>query len=418
MRDGPRRAGPGCCCWPPSAWWRAASTRSPPPPRPTSPATPTSSSIRQALYVAVGLVLMLAISRIDYSRLREWKAGLYGAADRGDRASSTPSAVGHARLQARDRASASSRSRPPSWARSCSSSRCRPSWSTGCGGSGDRETTSRIMLLALFPAMLVIAQPDLGSGLVYISIALAILFVAGTQVDPFRGAGRPGRHRRRDRPRGGAGDGGRAAQAVPGGPPHVVRQPGRGPGGGGLPADSSRWWPSAPVGRPGAATRRRRPGWTSCPSTTPISSSAWWARSSDSWGRRLVLSLYALLIWRCLRILTMSKNLYGTLIAAGITAMFMHQVFINVGMAIGIMPITGVTLPLLSYGGSSVTGHLPGPWPSSVDPRAGARDGFRQGPRHGSMSFMRGIFEKASTRHGRPWRNPCRHPRGGGHAPR
>ena len=71
-------------------------------------------------------------------------------------------------------------------------------------------------------------------------------------------------------------------------------------------------------------------------------------------GAALVLSLYALLIWRCLRILTMSKNLYGTLIAAGITAMFMHQLFINVGMAIGIMPITGVTLPLLSYGGSSV----------------------------------------------------------------
>jgi rod shape determining protein RodA len=55
-----------------------------------------------------------------------------------------------------------------------------------------------------------------------------------------------------------------------------------------------------------------------------------------------------------LRILTMSKNLFGTLIAAGVLAMLMFQVFVNVGMTIGIMPITGVPLPLLSYGGSSV----------------------------------------------------------------
>jgi rod shape determining protein RodA len=50
----------------------------------------------------------------------------------------------------------------------------------------------------------------------------------------------------------------------------------------------------------------------------------------------------------------MAKNLYGALIAGGIVAMFMFQVFVNVGMTIGIMPITGVPLPLLSYGGSSV----------------------------------------------------------------
>ena len=71
-------------------------------------------------------------------------------------------------------------------------------------------------------------------------------------------------------------------------------------------------------------------------------------------GGAFVLSLYALLIWRGLRILTMSKNLYGALLAGGIVAMFMFQVFVNVGMNVGIMPITGIPLPLLSYGGSSV----------------------------------------------------------------
>jgi rod shape determining protein RodA len=71
-------------------------------------------------------------------------------------------------------------------------------------------------------------------------------------------------------------------------------------------------------------------------------------------GAALVLSLFALMIWRALRILTMSKNLFGAVIAGGVTAMLMFQVFVNVGMTIGIMPITGVPLPLMSYGGSSV----------------------------------------------------------------
>jgi rod shape determining protein RodA len=71
-------------------------------------------------------------------------------------------------------------------------------------------------------------------------------------------------------------------------------------------------------------------------------------------GAALVLSLYALLIWRTLRILMMAKNLYGTVIAGGILAMLMFQIFVNVGMTLGIMPTTGVPLPLMSYGGSSV----------------------------------------------------------------
>src|SRR5262249_19059201 len=71
-------------------------------------------------------------------------------------------------------------------------------------------------------------------------------------------------------------------------------------------------------------------------------------------GAALVLSLYALVMWRALRIITLAKNLFGALIAGGVLAMLMFQVFVNVGMTIGIMPITGVPLPLMSYGGASV----------------------------------------------------------------
>jgi rod shape determining protein RodA len=75
-------------------------------------------------------------------------------------------------------------------------------------------------------------------------------------------------------------------------------------------------------------------------------------------GAALVLSLYALLIWRALRVVTIAKDLFGSLVAGGTVAMLMFQVFVNVGVAIGIMPVTGVTLPLMSYGGSSVIATL------------------------------------------------------------
>jgi rod shape determining protein RodA len=71
-------------------------------------------------------------------------------------------------------------------------------------------------------------------------------------------------------------------------------------------------------------------------------------------GCALILSLYALLIWRGLRILTIAKNLFGALLCGGITVMLLFQLFVNIGMNVGIMPITGVTAPLLSFGGSSM----------------------------------------------------------------
>ena len=67
-----------------------------------------------------------------------------------------------------------------------------------------------------------------------------------------------------------------------------------------------------------------------------------------------MLTLYALLIWRCIRIAYLSKDPFGTYVAAGIASMFAIQMFVNIGMVVGIMPITGIPLPLMSYGGSSM----------------------------------------------------------------
>lgn len=71
-------------------------------------------------------------------------------------------------------------------------------------------------------------------------------------------------------------------------------------------------------------------------------------------GAVLVLALLATVIWRGLRIAMDSRDMFGRLIAVGVVAWFALQSFENIGMNLGVMPVTGVTLPFVSYGGSSM----------------------------------------------------------------
>ncbi len=75
-------------------------------------------------------------------------------------------------------------------------------------------------------------------------------------------------------------------------------------------------------------------------------------------GAALALGLFAILVWRAFRIARMSSDFYGTLIAAGIAGVIVFQVFVNIGMTIGIMPVTGLPLPFLSFGSSSLVVFL------------------------------------------------------------
>src|SRR4051794_2228485 len=70
-------------------------------------------------------------------------------------------------------------------------------------------------------------------------------------------------------------------------------------------------------------------------------------------GSAALLALFAVIIWRIWRTANLAKDHAGTLICAGVLAMLVFQIFENVGMTMGIMPVTGIPLPLMSYGGSS-----------------------------------------------------------------
>jgi rod shape determining protein RodA len=306
---------------------------------------------RQGVYVGVGLVLMYVVSRIDYSRWRELRYPIYGLligllvvvlgiaqTTRGSRAwielpffNFQPSELGKVLLVVALAGFLVDRMRRMG-----------------------RDTTARIMVLALIPTMLVIAEPDLGSALVYVAGALALLFVAGAPWKHFAAL---------------AALFAVAVTAVLVALPMAgveVLKPYQ------VDRLTSFLHPSSDPGDEGYQQQQALIALGSGEKTGRGVENATqtslnflpehhtdfiFAVVGETYGFAgcaLILSLYALLIWRGLHILTVAKNLYGALIAGGITVMLLFQIFVNVGMNVGIMPITGVTAPLLSFGGSSM----------------------------------------------------------------
>ncbi len=305
---------------------------------------------RQIVYLVVGFIAMLILSRVDYGTLSRYKNGIYAAllisilavlglghnAKGSTRAISLPffsfqaSELGKVLLIVSLSAFVVERARH----------------------LGERDTTVRVMIAALIPAMFVIAQPDLGSGMVYMAIAYMLLFIAGTSwkhlaalaalvivsvavvlaVAPALGVNLL-KHYQVER---------LTAFLDPSEEGEYAYQ---------------QHQSKIAIGS-GQKTGRGENADQTSEGFVPESHTDFiFAAVGERYGfigAGLVLLLYALLISRALRVLVMSKDLLGSLIAAGVTAMLMFQVFVNVGMAVGIMPITGVTLPLMSYGGSSV----------------------------------------------------------------
>jgi rod shape determining protein RodA len=306
---------------------------------------------RQATYLIVGMLLMVAISRVNYSRLRHYKYGIYvvlifsilavlglgHSAEGAQRAIAFPffsfqaSEIGKVLLTLSLAAFIVDRSRH----------------------LRELDTTARVMIAALIPAMFVIAQPDLGSGMVYMAIAFMLLFVAGTswrQLTALLALV--------------AVAGAFVLVVAPAAGVHVLKgyqverltaflHPTRNPKKQGYQQEMSK----IAIGsgqKTGLGENSTQIEGNYVPEDDTDFVFAAVGAQYGFVGAAFVLSLYALLIWRALRILTMAKDLFGSLVAAGIVAMLMFQVFVNAGMAVGIMPITGVTLPLMSYGGSSV----------------------------------------------------------------
>jgi rod shape determining protein RodA len=75
-------------------------------------------------------------------------------------------------------------------------------------------------------------------------------------------------------------------------------------------------------------------------------------------GASILLALYLLVLWRGLRVVTVAHDLYSAIVAGGIVVALLFQIFVNIGMTMGIAPITGIPLPFVSVGGSSMIANL------------------------------------------------------------
>src|SRR5581483_6525740 len=75
-------------------------------------------------------------------------------------------------------------------------------------------------------------------------------------------------------------------------------------------------------------------------------------------GAGFLLMLYLLVVWRGLKIVSAARDPFSAIAAGGIVFAFLFQVFVNVGMTIGVAPVTGIPLPLVSVGGSSMIENL------------------------------------------------------------
>ncbi len=223
---------------------------------------------------------------------------------------------------------------------------------------GEWRTTAGAVALAAVPTFLVFLEPDFGTALVYVAILAAALFVAGTRWTHLAAL---------------AGVALAAAASIlwvlpsagvtvllpyqmerltgflnpdldPSGATYNVTQSITAVGSGGL------------DGRGVAGATQTNMNYLPEHTTDFIFSSL--AEQRGFMGAALLLLLYGVVVWRGVKTIALAPSLFTAVVAAGIVFAFVFQVFVNVGMTIGIAPITGIPLPFVSYGGSSMVSGL------------------------------------------------------------
>jgi len=217
----------------------------------------------------------------------------------------------------------------------------------------DRQQTLHSFTRGLLPPLailglafgLIMLQPDLGTGAVMIGAALMVIYIAGARVSHLGALGLVGL----------AGFVGLIAAA----PYRLARitaflDPWKDPLGAGYQSIQSLYaiGPGGLVGL-GLGMSRQKYNYLPEPQTDFIFSIL--AEELGFIGGSLLLLLFLLLIWRGMRTAIAISDPFGSFLAAGIVGIIATQVLMNVGVVIGLLPVTGITLPLVSYGGSSLT---------------------------------------------------------------
>ncbi len=308
---------------------------------------------RQAIYGVLGIALMLGLSRLDYTRLRDLRLTVYtamvgsialvflvGTAVRGSNRwidlpffQLQPSELAKVLLCVSLAAYVFERVRRP----------------FGLGH------TLKLLALGLVPAGLVFLQPDLGTGIVLVAIAVTIVFVAGIPWQHFAAIGALAVLIAGGTFAAGSGVGVDFLHGYQEDRLTAFLNPSEDP------SDASYQVNQAiiavgsgeEVGRGDNATQTEL---LFLPERHTDFIFAVIGERFGFAGAAFVVLLYSVLFWRVIRLMRQAASFYGTLIAGGVLTMLAFQVIVNMGMNLGLLPVTGITLPLISYGGSSVVG--------------------------------------------------------------
>lgn len=192
---------------------------------------------------------------------------------------------------------------------------------------------------------LIMLQPDLGTGTVMVGTCLLMIFVSGARIAHFVGLGLLGL----------AGFVGLIASA-----PYRIKRitafldPWEDPLGSGFQTIQSLY-AIGPGGLFGLGLGQSRQKFFYLPEPQTDFIFAILAEELGFIGGAFVLLLFALLLWRGIRTALSAPDLYGSFLAVGIISMVAFQVIINIGVVTNLIPVTGITLPFFSYGGSSLT---------------------------------------------------------------
>ncbi|HEX3293916.1 MAG TPA: rod shape-determining protein RodA [Solirubrobacterales bacterium] len=316
-------------------------------------ADPLYFVVRQSFYGVLGIALMIAVSHIDYTRLRELRVSIYafvvgsiafvllvGTAIRGSNRwielpffQFQPSELAKVLLCVSLSAFVYERIRRPF----------------------GLTTTLTLLGLGLLPAGLVFLQPDLGTGIVLVAITLTILFVAGIPWQHFAALGAAIALLAGAAYVGGSAAGVQFLQGYQQDRLTSFLHPSNDPKDGSYQVNQA----IIAVGSGERAGRGDDATQTELLFLPERHTDFIFAVIGERFGflgAAFVVFLYALLFWRAIRVMRIATSYYGVIIAGGIVAMLAFQAIINVGMNLGLMPVTGITLPLISYGGSSVLG--------------------------------------------------------------
>jgi len=309
---------------------------------------------KQLLFTGIGVVAMLVVARIDYRHWRDWAVVIYGfslfllVAVFG---------VGHKALGSQEWFQVGPFEFEPSEFAKVALIIAIAAYASGFKGHLTRRGFLTIVLMTLVPFALVYKQPDLGTALVMLAVLVVMLLVAGARGRHLAALILVGvvgivavvelgvLHKYQEqrltsfihtpavaKPS--------MLQTVAGANIYNVVESKNAISHGGMLGQG--------IGHGSATNLSQVPE----QQTDFIFSAA--GEQVGFVGCALLLLLFLVVVWRSWQAATLSRDLFGTILCAGVVAMLVFQIFENVGMTMGIMPVAGIPLPWMSYGGSAV----------------------------------------------------------------